>query len=693
VSARRRTRDPSNGEDPDPARFDGDGAGEGAAPEPLTRREILLVFSGLMLAMLLAALDSTIVATALPTIVGEFGGLERLGWVVTAYLLAQTIVTPLYGKLGDLYGRKIVLQSGIVIFLLGSVLCGMSGSMGQLILFRFIQGLGGGGLMVTAQAVIGDIVTPRERGRYQGIFGAVFGVASIAGPLLGGYFTTHLSWRWIFYINLPLGLLALFVIATRLPPRARRVHHAIDYAGSGLLAVALSAIVLVTDLAGVTYSWTSAPILGLAALAVVSLCGFVFAQSRAAEPVLPLRLFRNRTFAVTSAIGLIVGFAMFGSVTYLPLFLQVVNGASPTGSGLQMIPMMAGMLLTSISSGQVISRTGRYRVFPKVGTAVMALGLVLLSRMHAETGIIAASANMLVLGLGLGLVMQVLVIAVQNAVPYRDLGVATSGATLFRLIGGSVGTAVFGAIFATRLASHLADAGLLPGAGGPSTGISREMIESLPPDVRAIYVDAFTASLGTVFLAAAVVAVIGFVLTWLVPEHPLRETIAAVAGDVGRETEDLFPLPTDAGSVFRLERALSLVASRDVKRAYIARVVARAGLDLGPAAAWLLVRIAGDADLDVATLARRRRVDPAILSRAAEELVSRGLVQQRGVSTDAAGFTRNVTPAGRDALARLRAARRAHLEEVLAEGAGEQDPTLDAALRRLSRDLVRDPAG
>ncbi|SFJ38010.1 MDR family MFS transporter [Planctomicrobium piriforme] len=519
------------------------------APAPVSHRQILIIFSGLMLALMLAALDSTIVATALPTIVGELGGLTHLSWVVTAYLLAQTVVTPIYGKLGDLYGRKGVLQAAIVLFLLGSVLCGMSQSMTHLILFRWIQGLGGGGLMVTTQAVVGDIVPPRQRGRYQGIFGAVFGVASVAGPLIGGYFTTHWSWRWIFYINLPIGALAMFVLAVTLPSRCVTVRHKIDYLGAGLFALVLSSIILVTDLGGTEYAWSSPLILGLIAAAAIGLAAFLFVEGAASEPVLPLRLFLERTFIVSAALGSIVGFSLWGSVTYLPVFLQVVKGSTPTASGIQLLPLMGGVLVMSIASGQIISRTGRYKLFPMAGMLIMACGLWLLSGMTPDIRLPTASCYFLLLGLGLGMVMQVLVIAIQNAVPYRDLGVATSGAILFRLMGGAVGTAILGTIFSAQLHRHLAE--LLPethGGGGPLARITPQMIMSMPEETRTLYTQAFALSFSTVFLVAACIASVGFLISWLLPEIPLKHTIAESAKhSIGEEAGEPFNMPVGDG--------------------------------------------------------------------------------------------------------------------------------------------------
>jgi EmrB/QacA subfamily drug resistance transporter len=500
-----------------------------AAPPRPAEARTGVIFGALMLAMVLASLDQTIVSTALPTIVGELGGLAHLSWVVTAYLLSLTISTPLYGKLGDIYSRKRVFQAAIVIFLVGSALCGTAQDMAQLIAFRAVQGAGAGGLMVGAQAIIADLVSPRERGRYSGYFGAVFGVSSVAGPLIGGFLVDHVSWRWVFYVNLPLGIVALAVIGAVLHLPRRSVKHRIDYAGAALLSAGLSSIVLVTTWGGNEYAWGSSPIIGLAVGGAALLVAFVAVERRAVEPILPLGLFSNSIFVVAGSIGFIVGFCLFGAMTYLPQYQQLVMGSSATSSGLQLVPLMAGLLVASIGSGRLITRHGRYKRFPIAGTAVMTVGLLLLSRLDVDTGRVEAGAYLLVLGFGLGLVMQVLVLAVQNSVSSSMLGTATSAATFFRSIGGSFGVATFGAIFNHRFQDELR-ALLPPGALVDGLRGSPRQLAQLPSEIHDDVLQAFSTSLHTVFLWAIPFALLAFALTWFLPEVPLRTTAGALEG-------------------------------------------------------------------------------------------------------------------------------------------------------------------
>jgi len=635
---------------------------------------VRLIFGALLLVLLLASLDQTIVSTALPTIVGDLGGISKLSWVVTAYLLSSTVVGPFYGKLGDLYGRKVVLQAAIVIFLVGSALCGISQNMTELIVFRAIQGLGGGGLFVTTIAVIADIIPPRERGRYQGFFGAVFGVSTVIGPLLGGFFVDNLSWRWIFYVNVPIGVIALGVIATAFQAPREQVEHAIDYLGAALLAGGLSAIVLYTSLGGTTYAWGAPQMIALIVAGFVMLGAFVFVEGRAAEPILPLEIFRNRVFSVTSAVGFIIGLALFGAVTYLPLYLQDVKGHSPTTSGLLITPMMAGLLITSVGGGQLISRYGRYKPFPIAGTAIMAIGLWLLSRLQVDTSTLAAGAYMLVLGLGLGLVLQVLVLAAQNAVAYKYLGVATSGSTLFRQIGGSIGVAIFGAIFANRLADNLANR-LPPGARVPASP-NPAALKRLPRAAHAAYVTAITDALHPVFLAAAGAAVLAFALTWLLREVPLRSTTSAP--DVGAGLDGA----RDDNALREIERSLSLLAGREQRWQLYQRFGASAGVQLAPPELWLLARLVEQSPLTETALAERLQVDGQALDQAVENL-------RRGSLIDLTSDGMIVlTTQGRADYERLVAARCARLNELLDGWSPEQEPELQRLVDRLGRDLV-----
>lgn len=581
------------------------------------------IFVAVLLGMLLAALDQTIVATALPTVVADLGGAGHQSWVVTSYLLASTIVTAIVGKLGDLFGRKTVFGAAVLFFLAGSVLCGIAGSMTMLVASRALQGIGGGAIMVTAMALIGEVIPLRDRGRYQGALGAVFGVTTVIGPLLGGFFTDHLTWRWAFWINVPVALVVLAVAAVAIPPLSKSGKAVIDYPGIVLVGLGASGLTLATSWGGSTYPWSSPTIIGLFAASFAALAIFVWVELHAAEPILPIRLFASPVFTVCCILGFIVGFAMLGALTFLPTFMQFVNGVSATTSGLRTLPMVAGMLITSIGSGQIVGRTGRYRIFPIAGTATMAVAFLLLSGMDAATPTWQQSLYLFILGTGIGLCMQVLVLVVQNTSSFADLGVATSGVTFFRTIGSSFGAAIFGSLFANFLAGRIGPA-LAAGGAPPRAAESPQALHMLSPEMAAPLVDAYADSLGRVFLFAVPVAVVGFVVSLFLKEVQLREVETVSASDLGEG----FGMPSTESPEKILEVAVGRLF-RDSPEIRLRSLAQEPGCDLDVSQMWALLQIYrqnqvfGSATLT--DIAERLRVPYEIIEPTFDDLVRRGL--------------------------------------------------------------------
>jgi EmrB/QacA subfamily drug resistance transporter len=650
------------------------------APTAISPSGVRLVFATVLIAMLLSALDQTIVSTALPTIVGDLGG-GHLSWVVSSYLLADTITTVLAGKLGDLFGRKLILQISAALFMIASATCGFANGMTWLIAWRFVQGLGAGGLGVTASAVLADVVPLRDRAKYQSALGAMFGVALVLGPLLGGLFTDHLSWRWVFFVNLPLGLLVMGLAAYAVPTVSRAQQRPrVDFAGIGFVSIGAGALTLALSWGGSDYGWGSAMIIGLFVCSAVAFVIFGAVEARAAEPMLPLRLFRNPVFAVTSALAFIVGFAMLGSLTFLPTYSQYVKGVSATASGVRTLPLVVGLLGASIFAGWYVSRTGRYKVFPIAGSAVMALGLYLFSRLTLHSGYLFFAVGLFVFGIGIGLCMQLLTIIVQNSTDYRDLGVATSGVSFFRTLGSSFGAAIFGTIFTTTLAPKLRSAFLHVNGVNPETINDPKALHKYPAHQIQPIVDAYAHALHVLFLWAVPIAAFGVLLALFIKQAPLRSTAQAGATDPGAG----FSVPESDDRQAQLEAAIARVF-RQAGPGAGAEIAARAGSGLTMASAWCIGTVAAREYLgqptDLRTIAKPHRLPGAVLWRAFEQTRELGLL-----AGDMDGL--HVTEAGHAELDRLASAARDWITAQLADWNVDNDPAFTAALRRSARRLI-----